>query len=92
MSPFTPFFCDHIWQNLKKVTGNKEESVHFTLLPTPDESLIDHTVERRVEAMRSLIDLVRVLREKAVIPVKVCALAICHPSDIVVSSQRNDCR
>lgn len=71
MSPFTPFFCDYVWQNLRKVTGDKEESVHFTLLPTPDESLIDHTVERRVEAMRSVIDLVRVLREKAGIPVKV---------------------
>lgn len=54
-----------------QVTGNAEESVHFTLLPQPDEKLIDVTVERRVEVMRSAIDLVRVLRERKGIPVKV---------------------
>ncbi|VDM85371.1 unnamed protein product [Strongylus vulgaris] len=70
MSPFTPFFCEYIWQNLRKVSGAPEESVHYTLLPTPDDSLIDESIERRVEAMRSCIDLVRVLRERKAIPVK----------------------
>ncbi|KIH68320.1 isoleucine--tRNA ligase [Ancylostoma duodenale] len=70
MSPFTPFFCEYIWQNLRRVTSSSEESVHFTLLPTPDDSLIDESVERRVQAMRDCIDLVRVLRERKGIPVK----------------------
>ncbi|ETN76085.1 isoleucine--tRNA ligase [Necator americanus] len=70
MSPFTPYFCEYVWQNLRKVTGATEESVHFTMLPTPDDSLIDESVERRVQAMRDCIDLVRVLRERKGIPVK----------------------
>ncbi|RCN34873.1 isoleucine--tRNA ligase [Ancylostoma caninum] len=70
MSPFTPFFCEYIWQNLRRVSSSSEESVHFTLLPTPDDSLIDESVERRVQAMRDCIDLVRVLRERKGIPVK----------------------
>ncbi|VDP10601.1 unnamed protein product [Heligmosomoides polygyrus] len=70
MSPFTPFFCEYVWKNLRKVTSATEESVHFTMLPTPDDSLIDTTVERRVQAMRDCIDLVRVLRERKAIPVK----------------------
>ncbi|KAK5977453.1 Anticodon-binding domain protein, partial [Trichostrongylus colubriformis] len=70
MAPFTPFFCDYVWKNLRKVTGASEESVHYTLLPTSDDSLIDTTVERRVQAMRDCIDLVRVLRERKAIPVK----------------------
>ncbi|KAK6059781.1 isoleucine--tRNA ligase [Cooperia oncophora] len=70
MAPFTPFFCEYVWKNLRKVTGASEESVHYTLLPTSDDSLIDTAVERRVQAMRECIDLVRVLRERKAIPVK----------------------
>ncbi|PIO55660.1 Anticodon-binding domain protein [Teladorsagia circumcincta] len=70
MAPFTPFFSEYVWKNLRKVTGAPEESVHYTLLPTSDDSLIDTVVERRVQAMRDCIDLVRVLRERKAIPVK----------------------
>lgn len=70
MAPFTPFFCEYIWQNLKKVVGAKEESVHFLMLPKPDESLIDESVERRVEVMRNVIDLVRLVRDREGIAVK----------------------
>lgn len=70
MAPFTPFFCEYIWANLKKVVGATEESVHFLMLPKPDESLIDESVERRVEAMRNVIDLVRLVRDREGIAVK----------------------
>uniref|UniRef100_A0A8R1E1M7 Anticodon_1 domain-containing protein n=1 Tax=Caenorhabditis japonica TaxID=281687 RepID=A0A8R1E1M7_CAEJA len=70
MAPFTPFFCEHIWANLKKVIGSSEESVHFLMLPKPDESLIDESVERRVEVMRNVIDLVRLVRDREGIAVK----------------------
>ncbi|KAJ1367288.1 Isoleucine--tRNA ligase, cytoplasmic [Parelaphostrongylus tenuis] len=70
MSPFTPFFCEYVWQTLRTVIDATEESVHFTLLPSPDDTLIDKVVERRVQAMRDCIDLVRVLRERKGIPVK----------------------
>lgn len=70
MAPFTPFFCEYIWLNLKKVIGSTEESVHFLMLPKPDESLIDETVERRVEVMRNVIDLVRLVRDREGLAVK----------------------
>ena len=41
------------------------------MLPQANEQVIDKNVERRVQAMRDVIDLVRVLREKKAVPVKV---------------------
>uniref|UniRef100_A0A0N4Z237 Isoleucine--tRNA ligase, cytoplasmic n=1 Tax=Parastrongyloides trichosuri TaxID=131310 RepID=A0A0N4Z237_PARTI len=70
MAPFTPFFSDFLWKNLKNVLDAPEDSVHFTMIPEPDTGLICESVERRVFAMRSVVDLVRVLRERKAIPVK----------------------
>ncbi|KAI6231146.1 Isoleucyl-tRNA synthetase [Aphelenchoides besseyi] len=64
MSPFTPFFCDYLWQTLRKIVEAPEESVHFTSIPEPENELIDEEVERRVAAMRQVIDLGRAIREK----------------------------
>uniref|UniRef100_A0AC34FCS2 Isoleucine--tRNA ligase n=1 Tax=Panagrolaimus sp. ES5 TaxID=591445 RepID=A0AC34FCS2_9BILA len=41
-----------------------DESIHFSMLPSAEEQYIDGEVERRVAAMRSVIDIVRVLRER----------------------------
>ncbi|VDD89833.1 unnamed protein product [Enterobius vermicularis] len=70
MAPFTPFFCDLLWQNLRYIVPNGADSVHFERIPEPRTDLIDEVVERRVSAMRSVVDLVRVLRERKGIPVK----------------------
>ncbi|PAV64251.1 hypothetical protein WR25_13290 [Diploscapter pachys] len=70
MAPFSPFFCEYIWQNLRKISGDKEESVHYMMLPQANEQVIDKNVERRVQAMQDVIDLVRVLRERKAVPVK----------------------
>lgn len=40
--------------------------------------LIDETIERRVSAMRSVVDLVRVLRERNSVPVKVRSFFLHH--------------
>lgn len=50
---------------------NAEKSVHFTLLPVAEKQFIDEVVERRVTAMRSVIEIVRTLRERKGISVKV---------------------
>lgn len=70
MSPLTPFFCDLLWQNLRHIVASPSESVHFEMIPQPKSELIDESVERRVAAMRAVVDLVRVLRERKAIPVK----------------------
>uniref|UniRef100_A0A915PQN9 Isoleucine--tRNA ligase, cytoplasmic n=1 Tax=Setaria digitata TaxID=48799 RepID=A0A915PQN9_9BILA len=69
MAPFTPFFCEHLWHNLRHISSSGE-SVHFEMIPQPMNELIDESVERRVAAMRTVIDLVRALREKKGIPTK----------------------
>ncbi|VDK74689.1 unnamed protein product, partial [Onchocerca ochengi] len=70
MAPFTPFFCEHLWQNLRHISSSSSESVHFEMIPQPVNDLIDISVEKRVARMRAVIDLVRVLRERKGIPVK----------------------
>ncbi|MFH4983268.1 hypothetical protein AB6A40_009977 [Gnathostoma spinigerum] len=70
MSPFTPFFCDLLWRNLRHISRSSNESVHYEPIPESRTSLIDTAVERRVSAMRAVVDLVRVLRERKSIPVK----------------------
>uniref|UniRef100_A0AC35F5L0 Methionyl/Valyl/Leucyl/Isoleucyl-tRNA synthetase anticodon-binding domain-containing protein n=1 Tax=Panagrolaimus sp. PS1159 TaxID=55785 RepID=A0AC35F5L0_9BILA len=64
MAPFTPFFCEYLWKTMKMFTVQGDESVHFSMLPIAEEQYIDADVERRVDAMRSVIDIVRVLRER----------------------------
>ncbi|EJW73001.1 hypothetical protein WUBG_16089 [Wuchereria bancrofti] len=71
MAPFTPFFCEHIWRNLRHISLSSSESVHFEMIPQALNELIDKSVEKRVARMRAVIDLVRVLRERKGIPVKV---------------------
>ncbi|KAK6106649.1 isoleucine--tRNA ligase [Brugia pahangi] len=70
MAPFTPFFCEHMWHNLRHISLSSSESVHFEMIPQALSELIDKSVERRVARMRAVIDLVRVLRERKGIPVK----------------------
>ena len=57
--------------NWLQISGDKEESVHYMMLPQANEQVIDKNVERRVQAMQDVIDLVRVLRERKAVPVKV---------------------
>uniref|UniRef100_A0AC35UBK5 Isoleucine--tRNA ligase n=1 Tax=Rhabditophanes sp. KR3021 TaxID=114890 RepID=A0AC35UBK5_9BILA len=83
MAPFTPFFCDFLWHNLRSVLNAEEDSVHFVMIPEVDDSLINETVERRVAALRSVVDLVRVLRDRVNIPVK-------HPLKNVVVINRSE--
>lgn len=71
MAPFTPFFCEYLWQTLRKFVNAPEESVHFALLPQPETQLIDETVERRVSAMLQIVELTRSLRNSKEISVRV---------------------
>ncbi len=42
MAPFTPFFAEHLYQNLRLALpqADRQESVHFCLIPEPDQTLI----------------------------------------------------
>ncbi|ODN00370.1 Isoleucine--tRNA ligase, cytoplasmic [Orchesella cincta] len=75
MAPFTPFITEHIYQNLrrvmKKIPDTKhDESIHFLMLPDPQEWLIDQEIEQAVEGMQKVIELGRQARDRRVVPIK----------------------
>jgi isoleucyl-tRNA synthetase len=74
MAPFTPFLTENMYQYLKEyLTGERTEetaSVHYLMCPHPKEYLIDVAIERSVARMQSVIELVRVLRDRKVLPTK----------------------
>jgi isoleucyl-tRNA synthetase len=64
-APFAPFIADEIYT---KLTGN--ESVHISLFPLGDSSLLDENVEKRMDLVRDLVGLGRGTREKERIKVR----------------------
>ena len=84
MSAFSPFICEFMYQKLKSLLIDdatvKAASIHHLLLPQVNEDLIDEVVERRVANMQTVIDIGRLLRTRATLPIK-------HPlKEIVVIS------
>lgn len=69
MAPFTPFFTDGMYQNLRLALPEAEESVHYCSFPEV-ESKTDKRIERSVTRMMSVIDLARNIRERHNKPLK----------------------
>jgi len=70
-APFTPFLTEHMYQNLRHlVEGEKLESVHYVMIPSPREDLIDTHMEKSVSLMQSVIELGRVVRDRKTTPLK----------------------
>lgn len=87
MAPFTPFITEHIYQNLRRVIKKEsapkhDESIHFLMLPDPQEWLIDQDIEQAVEGMQKVIELGRVARDRRTIPIKVQKI-ILKPRSVV---------
>ena len=64
-APITPFLTEEIYQNL---TG--EESVHLANFPIADETLIEETIEERMDLVRDVCSLGRFAREEVNIKVR----------------------
>lgn len=75
MAPFTPFLCELMYTNLRKVTSSVSakpaESIHFLDLPKPVTSHIDIVIERRIKNMQYVISSGRIIRDKRTVPMKV---------------------
>ncbi len=61
MSPVAPFFADWLYLNLTR--GTAHDSVHLSLLPAADESLIDSELEKRMSYAQRLSSLALSLRK-----------------------------
>ncbi|KAF7098584.1 hypothetical protein CFC21_100314 [Triticum aestivum] len=63
MAPFTPFFTEVLYQNLRKASSKSEQSIHFCSFPSTTGER-DERVERSVTRMMTIIDLARNIRER----------------------------
>ncbi|XP_023756284.1 isoleucine--tRNA ligase, cytoplasmic [Lactuca sativa] len=62
MAPFTPFFTEVLFQNMRKVVNGSEESIHFCSFPKVERK-VGSRIEQSVERMMKVIDLARNIRE-----------------------------
>lgn len=72
MSPVAPFFSDWLYQNLTEIlpAAAKSESVHLTILPEADLSLVDNALNERMELAQNISSMVLSLRKKMGINVR----------------------
>ena len=82
LAPFTPFVTEHIYGLLKPYLGEvltsfqDTRSVHFLPFPTPEESLFDEDIERKMAAMQKVIQLGRIARERRNLSLKTPLLSL----------------
>ena len=63
MSPIAPFFADWLYQNLNDVTG-QIDSVHLTNYPKVNSSLINSSLEKRMEMAQKISSMILSIRKK----------------------------
>ncbi|MFA5669837.1 MAG: isoleucine--tRNA ligase [Balneolaceae bacterium] len=64
ISPISPFIGDWLYQNLNKVTGLEEESVHLSFFPTVEETAIYKSLEHKMEMARLITTVVLRIRNQ----------------------------
>jgi len=69
MAPFTPFFVENMYQNMRRCLDNPEESIHFCDFPSFNEGSSPR-MEQSVSKMQSVIETVRAVRERCGKPLK----------------------
>ncbi|XQJ32034.1 isoleucyl-tRNA synthetase, putative [Leishmania guyanensis] len=78
-----PFVAEMLYQQIKPLlpVTTQVDSVHYLMIPDEDASFDDPELERAMSRMMNIVDLVRVLRDQMVIPIKrpVRQVVIVHP-------------
>ncbi|HRG94333.1 MAG TPA: DUF5915 domain-containing protein, partial [Chitinophagaceae bacterium] len=71
VAPISPFFSDSLFRNLNTVTGRfNAESVHHADYPVANQSVIDSSLEERMQLAQDASSLVLSLRKKVNIKVR----------------------
>ncbi|XP_054780469.1 isoleucine--tRNA ligase, cytoplasmic-like [Prosopis cineraria] len=80
MAPFTPFFTEVLYQNMRKACNGSEESIHYCSFPL-EEGKRGERIEQSVSRMMMIIDLARNIRERHNKPLKtpLREMVIVHP-------------
>ncbi|KAF8118511.1 hypothetical protein N665_0005s0268 [Sinapis alba] len=82
MTPFTPFFTETLYQNLRKACEGSEESIHYCSFPEEAEGTrVERRIEQSVTRMMTIIDLARNIRERHKLPLKtpLMEITVVHP-------------
>ncbi|KAL0890842.1 hypothetical protein Bca101_014825 [Brassica carinata] len=81
MTPFTPFFTETLYQNLRKACEGSEESIHYCSFPEAEETRVERRIEQSVARMMTVIDLARNIRERHKLPLKtpLKEITVVHP-------------
>lgn len=70
-APIAPFYMDRLFTDLNNTTERfKEDSVHLTLFPEYDQSLIDEKLEERMDIAQKISSMILGLRRKVGIKVR----------------------
>nr|GEV16422.1 isoleucine--tRNA ligase, cytoplasmic [Tanacetum cinerariifolium] len=80
MAPFTPFFTEVLYKNLRKVSNGSEESIHFCSFLKVEGKGGDR-IEENVNRMMTIIDHARNIRERHNKPLKtpLKEMIVVHP-------------
>ncbi|KAL9380451.1 hypothetical protein Peur_026108 [Populus x canadensis] len=80
MAPFTPFFSESLYQNMRRVCTGSEESIHYCSFPQV-EGERNERIEQSVARMMTIIDLARNIRERHNKPLKspLREMIVVHP-------------
>ncbi len=71
IAPIAPFFADWLYSNLNNITGRMEDaSVHHSLYPVSDATVINASLEKRMQLAQDASSLVLSLRKKVNIKVR----------------------
>src|SRR5204863_6140592 len=71
IAPISPFFSDAIFKNLNTITNKfKAESVHHIDFPVANQSVIDESLEERMQLAQEASSLILSLRKKVNIKVR----------------------
>ncbi|MBI4929638.1 MAG: isoleucine--tRNA ligase [Bacteroidetes bacterium] len=70
-SPIAPFFSDKLFKDLNDVTKKQNsESVHLSIFPKADETVIDKPLEERMEMAQKISSMILSIRKKENIRVR----------------------
>lgn len=78
MAPFTPFFADYTYQNLRLLlpAPEREECVHYLMMPEFVQALINPRIEQAVSSLMEIIELARSARNRRMRPLKLPLLEL----------------
>lgn len=70
IAPIAPFYADRLYIDLMSATTGETTSVHLSLFPVVDESIIDKALEERMKLAQDITSMVLSLRRKVNIKVR----------------------